>query len=294
MEVRLPTCSRGFKRRRKRSRRYPVEYAGWKPNLIPFWQVSRFDPYGSYYNAIYPGTFIDPSPTKTAKSTLLDKEDKVDSSMDGNANPGRISHYHIAAAGFPNLYTYVNQNPWTLFDPEGLDPIPTDHGTNTFVANPANFGAQTLQQLANNVRGQFVANPNPNYTGQCATGAQYLAGSRNNGQMHDVPSARTWTEGRGVNAQTRPGTVLAAGWDATGHYPNNSAGNHTVIFTGVDNHGNVQVLEQNVHTQTNPQGAYQTRTLTPEQARAFHEVESRQANGGRSSSQLSRTRDLTP
>ncbi len=48
-------------------------------------------------------------PTKSAKD--------VAATPDGNDIQSRM---HTAAAGFPNLYTYVNQNPWTFFDPEGL------------------------------------------------------------------------------------------------------------------------------------------------------------------------------
>jgi len=60
-------------------------------------------------------------PTKTAKSAGQEADAHVAIGSKEKVIPGEKGHYHTAAAGFPNLYTYVNDNPWTFFDPEGLD-----------------------------------------------------------------------------------------------------------------------------------------------------------------------------
>ncbi len=56
-------------------------------------------------------------PTKTAKDSSQEADAHVADSENG---AGQKGHFHTAAAGAPNLYTYVNDNPWTFFDPEGL------------------------------------------------------------------------------------------------------------------------------------------------------------------------------
>ena len=74
-----------------------------------------------YYRAIYAGTYVGANPSNTAKNTGVEAEVHAALATGDAKNPGQKSHYHTAIAGFPNLYTYVNQNPWTCFDPEGLD-----------------------------------------------------------------------------------------------------------------------------------------------------------------------------
>jgi len=71
-----------------------------------------------YQSALMPGVAqAGNGPTKTAKDSGAEADYHVASS-EGGAGPQ--GHMHTAAAGFPNLYTYVNENPWTFFDPEGL------------------------------------------------------------------------------------------------------------------------------------------------------------------------------
>jgi len=133
-----------------------------------------------------------------------------------------------------------------------------------------------VNDVSKQVTGQFVSNPIPGFTGQCATGAQYLTGTMVNGKIHDSPSTPTWTKGAALSDITKPGTMVAWGWDKNGKYPNTSEGNHTAIYMGKDKNGNPVVAEQNVQSENNPEGAYQTRTLTPDDAARFHEVNSRQ------------------
>jgi len=73
-----------------------------------------------YDGAVYPGTFIDTNPSKTAKTTHEEKLGHVESSMDGNEDPGQRSHCHVAVPGAPNIYIYCAENPWTHFDALGL------------------------------------------------------------------------------------------------------------------------------------------------------------------------------
>ena len=75
-----------------------------------------------YEEALNPGVpQAGNGPTKTAKDSCAEADYHAATSEEG-AVSGQKSHMHTAAAGFPNLYTYVNQNPWTFFDPEGLAP----------------------------------------------------------------------------------------------------------------------------------------------------------------------------
>lgn len=73
-----------------------------------------------YLRALYPGTYVDTDPAKSAKTTQGEQQDHVESSLDGNAVPGKLSHWHIAEPGQPNVYAYCQDNPWSKFDPEGL------------------------------------------------------------------------------------------------------------------------------------------------------------------------------
>lgn len=118
-------------------------------------------------------------------------------------------------AGFvdgPNLYAYVNQNPWTKFDPEGLD---------AELVNPAvpNVYRYTLRPDLNpksnpnvNIKGSFITNWNPDYTKECATGAQFTHGTVKKDGVHDVPTTKSWTRGDPVTKDTKPGTMVARGW----------------------------------------------------------------------------------
>ena len=75
-----------------------------------------------YEEALEPGVpQVGAGPVKTAKNTGEEADIHTALAVGQQEIPGQKSHYHTTAAGFPNLYTYVNQNPWTFFDPEGLD-----------------------------------------------------------------------------------------------------------------------------------------------------------------------------
>jgi len=97
---------------------------------------------------------------------------------------------------------------------------------------------------------QYVWNPNPRHSGQCATGVEFLAGSRDRkNRWHDIPRARNngWTKGEAVigNPGVMPGTVIARGWAADGHYPNKPAGNHAAIYLGQSKDGSqISVYDQ--------------------------------------------------
>jgi len=98
--------------------------------------------------------------------------------------------------------------------------------------------------------GSSITHPNPRFSGQCATGGQFLAGTEMSGIIYDVPSTRTWHQGQLVNESTRYGTLIARGWQ-DGAYPNrpasshgaNSIVNHVGIFLEFDKH-QIRVLDQ--------------------------------------------------
>ena len=70
-----------------------------------------------YQEALEPGVVqAGNGPIKTAKDSGVE----ADCHMAGSEETRPKNVIHMAAAGFPNLYTYVNQNPWTFFDAEGL------------------------------------------------------------------------------------------------------------------------------------------------------------------------------
>jgi len=216
------------------------------------------------------------NPTQSAKAETGKQYEQVMQAQYGDSPQGFVSITHYVPPAKPNLYAYVQDNPWTMFDPEGLDAVPVGGGDYKFVVNPANFGQSSLGGVQGMVKGKFVANPNPNYTGQCAVGAQYLTGTKVNGQMHDAPSTTTWSKGPEMSPQTQPGTMVAWGWDANGKYPSTPSGNHTAIFAGTDKNGNMMVTEQNVKSGDSPNREYHTRTLSKNDPTKFYEVHSKQ------------------
>jgi RHS repeat-associated protein len=139
-------------------------------------------------------------------------------------------------AGDVNMYRYVGNGVTRYIDPTGLDAFPASGGG-------YNFGIRTGLDPANFI-GSRIRNPNPRLDGQCATGAQYLAGTSINGRVHDAPRTRTWRPGEAVGPNTRPGTMIATGW-VDGRYPNDPNGpNHTAIFLSTNPDGTINVLDQ--------------------------------------------------
>jgi len=134
------------------------------------WMVDgREVSYQEYEEALEPGVpQAGNGPTKTAKDSGAEADAHIAGSEEG-AIPGQKSHMHTAAAGFPNLYTYVNENPWTFFDPEGLDALiftPTGHSnpvSNTDFKQTDTRGQVTNGRLdwvdnKGNVTGSWSAN----------------------------------------------------------------------------------------------------------------------------------------
>jgi len=73
------------------------------------------------YRSAFGSGMPETKPSATAKDSAEDNNGQTYVHEKDQHRPGSISHYHIAVAGAPNIYTYVNQNPWSHFDPEGLD-----------------------------------------------------------------------------------------------------------------------------------------------------------------------------
>ena len=180
-----------------------------------------------------------------------------------------LSEDPIGFQGGINVFAYTGGDPVNFMDPFGLDWIPNPNGTNIFVVNPTNFGVSSLNQVADQVLGQFVQHPR--YGGQCAAGAQRLTGTWSNGSLHDSPETPSWRMGRDVvEGLTLPGTMVARGWRPDGTYHNGDHDIHTAVYMG---HG--IVLEQNVRMfPGNPLGAYQLRKLPYHELSQFREVTS--------------------
>jgi hypothetical protein len=153
----------------------------------------------------------------------------------------------------PNLYAYVQQNPWTKFDPDGLEAQPAPGGGFMFVSN----------QEPNSYVGHQVQHPNTNYSGQCAVGAQYVCGTvTKDGKLHDAPSTKQpseggpWRRGPSLKDGFVPprGTMIASGWvkDENGiyRYPSAETGNHTALYVeATDKKGNFVAISQNRRTE---------------------------------------------
>lgn len=225
--------------------------------------------------AIMNGQNRSANPTQSAKDEKRSQIAAVMNSQYGGSDEGFTSVMHAVKPAQPNLYTYVNQNPWTMFDPLGLDAVPVGDGNYKFVVNPANFGGSSLKDVQGMVAGKFVAHPNPGFSGECATGAQYLTGTKINGKIYDSPSTSTWTKGAELSDKTEVGTMVAWGWNEKGKYPNGESGNHTAIYAGKDSKGRHLVTEQNVVSSKDaPNGQYHTRPV--DKSEKFYEVNSRE------------------
>ncbi len=155
----------------------------------------------------------------------------------------RISRDPAGEGAGVNLYVYVSNNPIDLIDPFGMDAVPAPGGGYYFVVRP--------NLNLNNLAGSTITNMNPNYSGQCATGAQFLTGTVVNGQVHDAPSTSTWQPGDPVGPNTPRGTMIATGWSGN-TYPSRPSGsygpgqtvNHTGIFEGMNPNGTMNLYDQ--------------------------------------------------
>jgi RHS repeat-associated protein len=159
-----------------------------------------------------------------------------------------LSRDPIGEAGGINLYGYVLNNPVNLWDPYGMDAVPARGGGYNFIVRPG----LNLKNLA----GSSITHPNDRFSGQCATGAQFLTGTNVKGRIHDAPSTRTWRPGEPVGTGMRPGTMVATGWD-NGRYPSappsdyrqggpreGQTVNHAGIFMGTNRDGSINLFDQ--------------------------------------------------
>ena len=144
-------------------------------------------------------------------------------------------------SGFPdwtNNYLYSN-NPLNGLDRNGL----------IWQANTGSGASYIFQANAslNSYIGHNVTNPNPDWSGQCATGAQYATGTYDaNNALHDAPKTATWQQGSAVAATSslQSGAMIAYGWK-DGGYPNANSGNHTALFQS-QTASTITVVEQYV------------------------------------------------
>jgi hypothetical protein len=75
------------------------------------------------YKRSFRTEYPNPLPNETSKKTSEKQETEIAWQENGQPRPGSLSHYHGIDPGEPNVYTYVNQNPYTKFDPLGLENI---------------------------------------------------------------------------------------------------------------------------------------------------------------------------
>lgn len=157
----------------------------------------------------------------------------------------------------PNLYAYVNQNPWTSFDPEGLDAEKIGDNKYRYVLRP---DLNPKQNPNVNIRGSFVTNAKSDrLSGNCAMGAQWTTGTVKKDGVHDAPSTSTWSRGDQVSKDTKPGTMVARSWiqDEKGNwvYPSMSIQqwkdkygdkpiNHVGTFESMTKNGDVKMQDQ--------------------------------------------------
>ena len=158
-----PTTATGYRTRRYETAsgravflsKDPIGYTLMQPAdkwFVDGKQVSQEE----YQRALYPGTRADTDPAKSAKTAHQEKQDHVESSIDGNAAPGKLSHWHIAEPGQPNIYAYCLDNPWSKFDPEGLDALLVIH------RDDGRDSAGTMAMFEN---GKFVGSARVNENG---------------------------------------------------------------------------------------------------------------------------------
>jgi len=181
-------------------------------------------------------------------------------------------------SGFPNWannYLYSNC-PVNGTDPNGFYWQANAGGGATYIYmyNPENGPLNSSGGLAGS--GEYVANPNQNYTGQCATGAQFLTGSYDsNGQYHDAGSTSNWLEGDEVTSSAPVGAMVACGWNDNGQYPSQPASqsnNHTgILVSQTDN--TVTILAQQLDSSGNPMGL-SLETINRDDNHDFHVVTS--------------------
>jgi hypothetical protein len=118
-------------------------------------------------------------PTKSAQDSGDEADAHVAASAEG-AVPGQKSHMHTAAAGFPNFYTYVNENPWTFFDPEGLD------AQLVVVRDGGQDSPGTMYMFEN---GRYVGSARVNENGYMVKGEHGLKND-----SHGIPASQNGTE----------------------------------------------------------------------------------------------------
>jgi len=161
-----------------------------------------------------------------------------------DAELGRwISRDPIGERGGLNLYGYALNSPIQSWDRRGFDANDAPGGGYSFTVRP---GIDL-----DNLEGSQITNTNPNYSGQCATGAQFLTGTAVGNNIHDAPSTDTWRPGDAVGPATPIGTMVATGWE-DGEYPNRDASdyeegevvNHTGIFMGMNQDGTMNLYDQ--------------------------------------------------
>ena len=62
-------------------------------------------------------------PSSSAQDNLAGQQQQLEKTGNADLGPLYPSRVHFVKVGNPNFYAYVNQNPWSAFDPDGLDAV---------------------------------------------------------------------------------------------------------------------------------------------------------------------------
>ena len=156
----------------------------------------------------------------------------------------------IEEEGGENIYSFVFNNSFSLYDYLGWDPQPVP-GTG--------YNRHTHNKNKAAKKGEAIRHEGKDYDNNCGAGAQHETGT----DSHDAPNTNQWERGRPVDKDTPPGTMIARGWveDQSKKegfkYPNqpgetSKTGNHVAQFEKVNKDKSIQVRDQSAVDNDNP------------------------------------------
>lgn len=129
-------------------------------------------------------------------------------------------------AGFvdgPNVYSYVKQNPWTCFDPEGLWLLPMDKTTQQIVSNVENADPKLGQIVMELRESPYPFQISASITASARKNGVEERGSTSPGILNEfgsqVAAARTWRENDRYNGKGMGASIVTASETIDGKTP---------------------------------------------------------------------------